>query len=141
MVEARIALAGPLWGGAASLATAALFLYTRDRLYLSIAYSGFFLNLFNLTPLGFLDGGRVTRVFARRAWIIGLGIFIALFIFTQAPQLLIIGIMAAMQAWNRTPVPVDEVPAAERWKVAAGYFGLCAVLAAGTAFCRSLLGG
>ncbi len=101
VVEARIALAGPLWGGAASLATAALFLYTRDRLYLSIAYSGFFLNLFNLTPLGFLDGGRVTRVFARRAWIIGLGIFIALFIFTQAPQLLIIGIMAAIFVYYR----------------------------------------
>src|SRR5262252_8239545 len=51
--EARIALAGPLWGGAAAIATAALYLVTRQRVVLSIAYSGFFLNLFNLTPLGF----------------------------------------------------------------------------------------
>ena len=141
VVEARIALAGPLWGAAGSLATAALYLVTRDRLYLSIAYAGFFLNLFNLTPLGFLDGGRVTRVFARRAWIVGLGIFIALFLFTQAPQLLIIGFLAATQAWRRDPAPVDEIPARDRLKVAAGYFGLAAFLAAASAFSRSLLGG
>jgi Zn-dependent protease len=140
VVEARIALAGPVWGAAASLATAALYLLTKQRLYLSLAYTGFFLNLFNLTPLGFLDGGRVTRVFARRAWIVGLVIFAGLFMVTQAPQLLIIGILALTNAWRRDPVAVDEVTPAERRKVAFGYFGLCAGLAAGTAFCSGLLG-
>lgn len=138
--ESRIAFAGPLWGGAAALATAALYLATRQRLFLSLAYAGFFLNLFNLTPLGFLDGGRVTRVFAKRAWIVGLVIFAALYAFTQAPQLLIIGLMALGQAWTRPAVAADDVPAGARVGVAARYFGLCAGLAAGTAFCHALLG-
>jgi len=138
--ESRIALAGPLWGGAAAVATAALYLWTRQRIYLSLAYTGFFLNLFNLTPLGFLDGGRVTRVFAKRAWIVGLVIFAALFAFTQAPQILIIGLLALGQAWTRPAVDDGAVPAGARVGVAARYFGLCAALAAGTAFCRALLG-
>jgi Zn-dependent protease len=138
--ESRIALAGPIWGGVAAIGTAAIYLATRQRLFLSLAYTGFFLNLFNLTPLGFLDGGRVTRVFAKRAWIVGLGIFAALFIFTQAPQILIIGLLSLSQAWRRPPVDDAAVPPGARAAVAARYFGLCALLAAGTAFCRALLG-
>ncbi len=39
-----------------------------DLLY-ALAYAGFLLNLFNLIPIGFLDGGAVARAFgvARRA--------------------------------------------------------------------------
>lgn len=146
--EARIAFAGPLWGAAAALATAALYLLTRERLLLSIAYSGFFLNLFNLTPLGFLDGGRVTKVFARRAWIVGLAIFVALFAMTQAPQLLVIGILALGQVWGRRGPPAGGDPAAgalvdgrDRRAVALRYFALCGFLATGVAFCRMLLDG
>jgi Zn-dependent protease len=139
-VEARIALAGPMWGGMASVGVAALYLLTHERLWLTLAYTGFFLNLFNLTPLGFLDGGRVTRLFSRRAWIVGVGIFVVLFILAPAPQVLIIGILALMQALNRAPVDPQAVTARERLTVAASYFGLCAALAAGTAFSRMLLG-
>jgi Zn-dependent protease len=140
--EARIAFAGPLWGAAAAIATAALYLATRQRVLLSIAYSGFFLNLFNLTPLGFLDGGRVTKVFARRAWIVGLAIFAGMFAFTHAPQLLIIGLLALSQIWRRGgSVPEVEVAPADRRAVAVRYFALCGVLAAGIAFSRMLLDG
>jgi Zn-dependent protease len=139
--EARIAFAGPLWGAAAAIATAALYLATRQRVLLSIAYAGFFLNLFNLTPLGFLDGGRVTKVFARRAWIVGLAIFAGMFAFTQAPQLLIIGLMALSQVWRSGGSPPIEVAPADRRAVAVRYFALCGVLAAGIAFSRMLLDG
>lgn len=140
--EARIAFAGPLWGASAAIATAALYLATRQRVLLSIAYSGFFLNLFNLTPLGFLDGGRVTKVFARRAWIVGLAIFAGMFAFTHAPQLLIIGLLALSQIWRRGgSVPEVEVAPADRRAVAVRYFALCGVLAAGIAFSRMLLDG
>ncbi len=137
--EARIAFAGPVWGAAASVATAALYLATHQRIYLSLAYTGFFLNLFNLTPLGFLDGGRITRVFSRHAWILGLVIFAVLFFATQAPQLLLIGILSLMNVFQR-PAPEPELtPPAARAGVAARYLGLSAALAAGTAFCRLLL--
>jgi Zn-dependent protease len=137
--EARIAFAGPVWGAAASVATAGLYLATHQRIYLSLAYTGFFLNLFNLTPLGFLDGGRVTRVFSRHAWILGVAIFAALFIATQTPQLLIIGIMSLMNVFQRPPAEPALIPPAARAGVAARYLGLCAALAAGTAFCGLLL--
>jgi Zn-dependent protease len=32
-----------------------------SRFLLALAYAGFFLNLFNLLPLGFLDGGHLMR--------------------------------------------------------------------------------
>jgi Zn-dependent protease len=137
--EARIALAGPIWGAAASVATAALYLATHQRLYLSLAYTGFFLNLFNLTPLGFLDGGRVSRVLSRHAWILGLVIFAGLFIVTQTPQLLLIGILALMNVFQRTPAAPELISPAARAGVAARYLGLCAALAAGAAFSRMLL--
>lgn len=34
---------------------------------LALAYTGFFLNLFNLVPFGFLDGGRIARVVSRKS--------------------------------------------------------------------------
>src|SRR5262245_26767446 len=57
-VEADIAIAGPLAGTAVALLCAALGLLLRSPFFLGLAYVGFFLNLFNMTPLGFLDGGR-----------------------------------------------------------------------------------
>jgi Zn-dependent protease len=59
----RVAIAGPILGGAA----AAVCLAFADRssnapdLLSALAYTGFFLNLFNLLPFGFLDGGAVWR--------------------------------------------------------------------------------
>jgi Zn-dependent protease len=137
--EARIALAGPIWGSAAAVGMAALYLATHQRIYLSLAYTGFFLNLFNLTPLGFLDGGRVTRVFSRHAWILGLAIFIGLFIFLQTPQILLIGIMSLLNVFQRPPADPTRTPPAARAGVAMRYLGLCAALAAGATFCRLLL--
>lgn len=57
----RVAIAGPIVGGLAALA---LYVAGRSRgsdLLLALAYFGFFLNLFNLIPLGIFDGGAVWR--------------------------------------------------------------------------------
>ena len=67
--NALIALAGPALG---SLGAAAVWAYGsahNSNLLLALAYTGFLLNLFNLIPIGFLDGGAVARAFgqARRA--------------------------------------------------------------------------
>lgn len=60
--EAYVGLAGPLAGTVAALVC---YFVARDRQLdwlLAVAYSGFFLNLFNLIPLLPFDGGRVTQV-------------------------------------------------------------------------------
>jgi Zn-dependent protease len=61
--HALISLAGPFTGG---LAAAALWVYgesTGSSLFQALGYTGFFLNLFNLLPIGFLDGGSIARNF------------------------------------------------------------------------------
>jgi Zn-dependent protease len=58
---ARVAIAGPILGGAASLACYWIGLAQDSQLLEALAYFGFFLNLFNLLPFGILDGGAVWR--------------------------------------------------------------------------------
>jgi Zn-dependent protease len=61
--NALISIAGPIAGGVAALGVFALGEALDSRLLLALAYAGFFLNLFNLLPIGFLDGGFVIRSF------------------------------------------------------------------------------
>jgi Zn-dependent protease len=57
--NAKVALAGPILGGVGALAVFAAGEASDSRLLLALAYTGFFLNLINLVPIGILDGGRI----------------------------------------------------------------------------------
>jgi Zn-dependent protease len=59
--DARIGLAGPLWGAAAGAAFWTIALLTGSGLWLAVARSTAMINLFNLTPVWQLDGGRGFR--------------------------------------------------------------------------------
>ena len=50
--NARLALAGPVAGGLAAAVCWAIGSYTGSSLLHALAYAGFFLNLFNLVPIG-----------------------------------------------------------------------------------------
>lgn len=63
--DARVGLAGPLWGLAASLAALAVYAATGAPFWAGVAHAGAWLNLFNLLPLGPLDGGRGFRALSR----------------------------------------------------------------------------
>lgn len=139
-VEAAIAYGGPYAGTAASLVAAAIGLQTHSRLFLSLAYSGFFLNLFNMTPMSPLDGGRIAQAFSRNAWIIGLVLMGVLLLTTGSPQLILILLLGLPQALRKGTEQQRETlePAARRtwaWR----YFGLCAFLAIGIAFSGQLM--
>jgi Zn-dependent protease len=56
--QARVGLAGPLWGFGAALAALALAYGTGSPLAAAIAHAGAWVNLFNLLPIIPLDGGR-----------------------------------------------------------------------------------
>jgi Zn-dependent protease len=141
--EAEIAIAGPVAGTLAALLCVALWKATDTRLFLSLAYTGFFLNLFNLTPISPLDGGRVAQMFSRRLWIVGVIGMVAMFFLTWSPQLVLISLLAGSHALSRRGMGAlpDEakVTDGERRWMAAQYFGLAAFLAAGMALSRSLL--
>ncbi len=93
--EAYIGLAGPVAGSFAALAVYALARYSGQTWLLALAYSGFFLNLFNLIPLSPFDGGRVTAVLSPKLWLVGAPILIGLFLYHPSPLL----VMMALLAW------------------------------------------
>jgi Zn-dependent protease len=140
--EAHIAYGGPLAGTAVSLVAAALGLAVDSRLFLALAYTGFFLNLFNLTPLSPLDGGRVAQAFSRRAWWIGLVLLGGIFLWTHSPQLLLIALLALPRLFGRGQIDAEREalePALQRtWAIR--YFGLAAFLGAALYVSGSLLG-
>jgi Zn-dependent protease len=138
-IEARIAYAGPVAGTAAALLCAAIGLFLHKPFFLALAYVGFFLNLFNLVPLGFLDGARIARVFSRGAWIVGVVLLGALFFVSPSPQLAIIGVMGLVQVFRRSNEDLAQVTDADRRVWAFRYFGLCFFLGAATFFTHQLL--
>ena len=58
---ARIAIAGPMLGGAAALACYLIARADGSDLMMALAYFGFFINLINLLPFSILDGASVWR--------------------------------------------------------------------------------
>jgi membrane-associated protease RseP (regulator of RpoE activity) len=58
---ARVAIAGPILGGAAALVCFVLGQAQHSDLLTALGYFGFVLNLINLLPFGILDGGSVWR--------------------------------------------------------------------------------
>jgi Zn-dependent protease len=57
----RVAIAGPIMGGAAAFACYLIAKSQHSQLMYALAYFGFFLNLFNMIPFGPFDGGAVWR--------------------------------------------------------------------------------
>lgn len=134
--EAYVAFAGPLVG-----TVAAFFCYfwaqaEDSRLLLAVAYSGFFLNFFNLLPISPLDGGRILAIVSPRIWFIGAPMLAALLFYSPSPVLIILLLFCLPQlvkAWRFDPQAPENAayynaPAAVRLEYAAMYLGLAALL-------------
>ncbi len=63
--DARVGLAGPIWGLGAALVCLAVFAATGQPIWAALARFGAFVNLFNLLPIWHLDGGRAFRSLTR----------------------------------------------------------------------------
>ena len=63
--EGVIAIAGPIGGGAAALLTSAAGVLTGSQFLLALADFGLMVNLFNLLPIGSMDGGRVAGILSK----------------------------------------------------------------------------
>ncbi len=135
--EAFVGLGGPLVGTLGALLCYYLARNYDNTLLLAVAYSGFFLNLFNLIPLSPFDGGRITAVLSPRIWLLGVPILGALFVYRPSPMLILIAIMAAPQVMKAIKYRSDSeeaqtyyaVPAAVKWEYGIYYLALTAFLA------------
>ena len=136
-MEACVGMGGPLLGSLGAGLCGVIFMFTQEPLFLALAYSGFFLNLFNLAPIGFLDGGRITTAISPWLWVVGLLILGAM-IYTHPNFLLIlILIMSLPRVWSLFRAKTDEekryfeVTTEQRTTMAVLYFGLVALLVFG----------
>jgi Zn-dependent protease len=135
--EAWIGLAGPLLGSAGALACYYAYRGTDAPLLLALAYSGFFLNLFNLIPISPFDGGRITAIISPRVWLVGVPILVGVFFWRPSPLLILMALLAAPQVWKAIRfdphAPENQayysVTTAKRLEYAAYYLGLCVFLA------------
>ena len=136
-IEAQVAIGGPLVGAAGALACDGIFLLTGNPLFRALAYTGYMLNLFNLVPVGFLDGGRVVKALSPWLWVVGAVVMVALLVYRFNLLLLIVLALAVPQLIGlfrrRTPEEERwfEVSPGQRQFMALLYFGLMGLLALG----------
>ena len=103
--DARIGLAGPVWGLGAALAALAVYALTQARIWLAISELTAFLNLFNLIPIWQLDGSRGFHALSRSdRWIVIAAVASA-FMLTGQSMLLIVGGVAIWRALQRDAGP------------------------------------
>ena len=105
VVDARIGLAGPVWGLGAALAAFAVYEYTQAPIWLAIAQLSGLLNLFNLTPVWQLDGSRGMHALSREErWLVAATLGVAWYL-THLGLLIVIGAVAVWRAVQRDVGP------------------------------------
>jgi Zn-dependent protease len=101
LAEARVGLAGPVLGTIGAAACLPIAWATGSDLWTALAFTGFFLNLFNLLPVVPLDGGRAMAAMAPWMWFVGLAGVVALAFAFPNPIILIIAVIGAMDVYGR----------------------------------------
>lgn len=92
--DARVGLAGPVWGLGATLVTYALARLTDDALFAALTHAGAVINLFNLTPVWQLDGARGMHALARPARLAIAALVTLAFLATAEGTLMLVGLAA-----------------------------------------------
>ena len=140
LAEARVGLAGPILGSLACLIPAGLWVATGNEFWQALAFTGFFLNLFNLIPVVPFDGGRAMAAMAPWMWFVGLGAMLALLLVAPNPFVvlfLLLGAFTTYQRWKGRKSGEEgnaayyRVKPAHRFVVGAVYVGLLVLLGVG----------
>jgi Zn-dependent protease len=140
LAEARVGLAGPILGSIGSAACIIVYHATGNDIWRALAFTGFFLNLFNLLPVLPLDGGRAMAAMAPWMWFAGFAALIPLVFVFHNPIMLVILVFAGIETWRRWKLRKSggeeqqsyyRVKPVDRALVAAVYLSLIALLVVG----------
>jgi Zn-dependent protease len=142
-MEACVGIGGPILGSLGALACHLLGKTIDAPVFIAIAYSGYFLNLFNLTPVGFLDGGRIVTAMSRWLWLPGLAVLVWfgwnymnlivwIMVFLSLPR-----VYSLFRKRTEEEERYFEVATRERWMMSILYFGLIATLIFGMQSARN----
>ncbi len=136
--EAESALAGPIFGTAGAFVAAYVGHETGSGLWRSLAFTGLFLNLFNLLPALPLDGGRVAGALHPAVWLIGLVGLLIFEIYRPSPVILILLVLGGYELyrrWRDRNSSASQVyfalQPAQRLRIGAAYVALIVVILIG----------
>lgn len=99
--EARVGLAGPIWGLGAAVACWIAALTTGHNVFYALAHTGAWINLFNLIPVWQLDGGRAFHAFTRQQRGIALVAVLLMWALTEESMLLFIALGVGYRMFSR----------------------------------------
>ncbi len=140
LAEARVGLAGPVLGSLAAAGVAVAAFALDSEFLKALAFTAFFLNLFNLLPVVPLDGGRAMAAMAPWMWFVGLFVMIGLVFVRPNPVLILFALLGAFEVYRRWKSRKNgeegnaayyQVSPRNRLIVGAVYVGLIAALAVG----------
>jgi Zn-dependent protease len=101
--ESRIGLAGPIWGLAAAVGCFLIYVTTQQPFWAALTHAGAMINLFNLMPIWGLDGDRGFKSLNRSERWLATGAVAIMLVLTGEGLLVLIGILAAVQAFRPAP--------------------------------------
>lgn len=136
-IESVVGIGGPLLGSAGALLCEVLYLATGNLMFRGLAHTGFFLNLFNLMPIGFLDGGRIVTALSPWLWLVGLVVLVFLTItrFNFILLLILLASLPRLFSLFRRKTDAEqryfEVTPEQRLLMGVLYFGLITALVLG----------
>src|SRR5256714_4894060 len=133
-MEACVGIGGPMLGTFGALVCNALGEVADLPIFFALAWFGYFLNLFNMTPVGVLDGGRIVTALSRWLWLPGFAVLlwfgwyypnfiVWLIIILSLPR-----VYSLFRKRTEEEQRYFEVTPAQRWTMSILYFGLIAVL-------------
>jgi Zn-dependent protease len=105
VADAKIGLAGPVWGLGAALVAFGVFEVTHAPIWMAVAQLGGFVNLFNLVPVWQLDGSRGFHALSRQERWVVVAVIVVLLWLTELRFLFILGGVAVYRAWQREVGP------------------------------------
>lgn len=136
--QAQIGIAGPLAGSVGATVAWVFSMSLQGtqlgQILLVWAYVGFFINLFNLIPVGMLDGGWILAVVSKWFQVVGLAaLVVAVVAFGLNPIVLIfvlLGLPAVLDRFRNDRSPYyQSVPVPARWAMGVAWLGLAGYLA------------
>ena len=136
-IEACVGIGGPILGSVGALICNSLGEIFDAPVFIALASFGYLLNLFNLTPVGMLDGGRIVSALSRWLWLPGFAVLlwfgwkypnfvVWLMIILSVPR-----VISLFRKRTEEERRYYEVMPAQRWTMSILYFGLIITLILG----------
>jgi Zn-dependent protease len=143
--QAQIGIAGPIAGTVGATVAWLLYGYTGWSVFALAATLGFFLNLFNLIPVGMLDGGWITAPLSKWFQVFGLAVMAAsVFFLGFSPILFIIVLFSLPTILARfryaDSAYFQDVSSRGRWAIGAAWLALVVYLGYALVTSQQVLG-